>query len=518
MAHGDDARRAPVDGLIAVVDIGSNSIRLVVFDARGRALWPMFNEKVLCGLGRDLAVTGALDPDGVALALTNLVRFTRVAEAMGVGRIDLLATAAVRIASDGAAFVAEVERVTGHKVRILDGETEARLSALGVLAGFPGAEGVMGDLGGGSLELVELKDGGTGRGTTLPLGPFQLMAISGTSSGAMRKEVDRQLEAAGWLEAVKSDEANGTFYPVGGAWRTLARIHIAQSNYPLHVVHGYTISRRDVDVLIQVISRLSQRSLARIQGVTRRRLETLPAAAVVLSRVLRRLGCKQVSFSAFGLREGHVYDSLSSARQVEDPLLAAAADIATREARFGPMGDALYDWVAPITNGASKSLRRLQRVSCLLSDIAWREHPDYRASQAVQRVLYFPFSGVTHADRVFLAYASYIRYGGGQRAKEVQSYLRLLPEDMVEAAWILGLAQRLAYRVSGATRSLLERCRLTYGKGDLCLYLPGDGSAPGGEAVERRLSNLADALGARYRMVEAGDPARAGAASRGVGS
>jgi exopolyphosphatase/guanosine-5'-triphosphate,3'-diphosphate pyrophosphatase len=395
-------------------------------------------------------------------------------------------------------------------VRVLDGETEARLSALGVLAGFPGAEGVMGDLGGGSLELVELGGSGAGRATTLPLGPFQLMATSGGNTGAMRKEADRRLESAGWLESGKGEDGPGTFYPVGGAWRTLARIHIAQSNYPLHVVHGYTISRRDVDALVQVISRLGQRSLARIQGVTRRRLETLPAAAVVLSRVLRRLGCKQVTFSAFGLREGHVYDTLSAARQVEDPLLAAAADIATREARFAPMGDALFAWTAPLLAESPKPLRRLQHASCLLSDIAWREHPDYRASQALQRVLYFPFSGVTHADRIFLAYAAFIRYGGGPRAKEVLPFLRLLPEEMAEAARVLGLAQRLAYRVSGATRALLERCRLTYGKDELRLFLPGDGSAPGGEAVERRLANLADALGAPYRMVEADEATHAG--------
>jgi len=513
MAGGDDRQTAPIDGLIAVVDIGSNSIRLVVFDARGRALWPIFNEKVLCGLGRDLAVTGALNPEGVGLALTNLVRFTRVAAAMGVGRIDLLATAAVREACDGAVFVAEVERITGHKVRVLDGQTEARLSALGVLAGFPDAEGVMGDLGGGSLELVELVNGGTGRAMTLPLGPFQLMATSGGNAGAMRKEVDHQLEAAGWLDSDRTGDGVGTFYPVGGAWRTLARIHIAQSNYPLHVVHGYTISRRDVDSLVQVISRLGQRSLARIQGVTRRRLETLPAAAVVLSRVLRRLGCKAVSFSAFGLREGHVYDSLSAARQEEDPLLAAAADIAAREARFAPMGDALFEWTAPLFAEGPRGCRRLQHASCLLSDIAWREHPDYRASQALQRVLYFPFSGVTHAERVFIAYASFIRYGGAQRAKEVLPFLRLLPEEMAEAARVLGLAQRLAYRVSGATRTLLVRCRLTYGNGELCLMLPGDGSAPGGEAVERRLENLAEALGASYWMIEAGEATRTGTGS-----
>lgn len=513
MADGGDPHTAPVDGHIAVVDVGSNSIRLVVFDARGRALWPMFNEKVLCGLGRDLAVTGALNPEGVELALTNLVRFTRVAEAMGVRRIDLLATAAVRIANDGARFVAEVQRVTGHEVRVLDGETEARLSALGVLAGFPGAEGVMGDLGGGSLELVELSGGGAGRATTLPLGPFQLMANSGGNAGAMRKEVDRELAAAGWSDVVRNGDGVATFYPVGGAWRTLARIHIAQSNYPLHVVHGYTIARRDVDALVQVISRLGQRSLARIQGVTRRRLETLPAAAVVLSRVLRHLGCKRVCFSAFGLREGHVYDSLSAARQVEDPLLAAAQDIEAREARFDPMGQALFEWTAPLRAEAPKTLRRLQQASCLLSDIAWREHPDYRASQALQRVLYFPFSGVTHAERVFLAYACFIRYGGGPRAKEVLPFLRLLPDEMTEAARILGLAQRLAYRVSGATRDLLERCRLTYGNGELCLWLPGDGSAPGGEAVERRLANLADALGASYRVIEAGESKHAGAGS-----
>ncbi|HEY5598317.1 MAG TPA: Ppx/GppA family phosphatase, partial [Kiloniellales bacterium] len=345
------ALRAPVAGSdpaaagpVAVIDVGSNSIRLVVFSGLNRGATTVFNEKVLCGLGRGLAGNGRLYPQGVAMARQNLMRFTRLAKAMGARRIDLLATAAVREATDGSAFVAEIEELCGQAVQVLDGTEEARLSALGVLAGFPAARGVMGDLGGGSLELVELTDSGVGRSTTLRLGPFALMERFAGDPAAMRAEIDAQLAASGWSVDGKSMAATDTFYPVGGAWRSLARIHMQQSGYPLHVVHGYPMRRAQVDDLSQVISRLGRRSLAGIEGITRSRLETLPAAAEVLRRVLRALRCRSVVFSALGLREGHLFDLLSPEERLRDPLLDVAADIARRTVRFDMQGEDLLAW------------------------------------------------------------------------------------------------------------------------------------------------------------------------------
>lgn len=491
-------------GPLAVIDIGSNSIRLVVYSGLVRGALTLFNEKVLCGLGRGLAQTGRLNPDGVVLARQNLVRFTRLAAAMGVGRIDLLATAAVREAEDGPAFAAEVEQLTGLPVAVLSGEEEGRLSALGVVAGLPGASGVMGDLGGGSLELVELTDGGVGRSSTLPLGPFNLMARHGADTAAMVRTVDETLKADGWLDAGKKHKER-TLYAVGGAWRNLARIHIEQTRYPLNVVHGYTMRRGEVGDLARVMSGLSKRSLARIKGVTKQRLETLPTAASVLQQVIRVLGCREVHFSAFGLREGHVFDLMPAAEQARDPLLAVSAEMARREARFGHMGDVMLAWTDPLFENESAAEQRLRHASCLLSDIAWREHPSYRAPQALYRILHYPFIGLGHRERIFLGYAVYLRYSGpgGRGGEAVAPYVGVLSAAEQARAEILGLAQRLAYRVSGATRAVLEQTRLALGdNGTLQLALPDDGSVPGGEAVERRLAALADALGRKPLIVE----------------
>jgi len=491
-------------GPVAVIDVGSNSIRLVVFSGLERGATTLFNEKVLCGLGRDLAGSGHLHPRGVEMARQNLVRFTRLAKAMGARRIDMLATAAVREATDGSAFVAEIEDLCGQPVHVLDGVEEARLSALGVLAGFPGARGVMGDLGGGSLELVALTDGDAGRSTTLRLGPFALMERFAGDRSAMRTEIDAQLAESGWGGEGESEAGPNTFYPVGGAWRSLARIHMQQSGYPLHVVHGYPMSGSQVNDLSRVISRLSRRSLAKIQGIARPRLETLPAAALVLNQVLRTLRCRNVVFSAFGLREGHLFDLLGAAERARDPLLAVAADIAGRAARFETIGDDLLTWTDCLFAGESATERRLRLAACLLSDVAWREHPDYRAGQAFTHILHYPLSGIGHRERVFLAVAVRARYGGAAKGREVAPFLNLLEPRAAHRARVLGLALRLAYRVSGATAPVLKRSALAYDKtvGALRLSLPSDGSAPGGEAVRRRFDELAKALDARQATIE----------------
>ncbi|RMD62326.1 MAG: Ppx/GppA family phosphatase [Alphaproteobacteria bacterium] len=493
-----DAPPGPGTGPIAVVDIGSNSIRLVVYSGLERGALTLFNEKVLCGLGRGLAHSGRLHPDGVALARRNLVRFTRLAAAMGVARIDLLATAAVREAADGAAFVAEIEALCGHPVKVLSGAEEGRLSALGVIAGLDAVDGVMGDLGGGSLELVELRGGEVGARATLPLGPFQLMERCGDDFRAMANLVDARLDTVPWLESAACGCAS--FFAVGGAWRSLARIHMDAVGHPLRVIHGFAMCRREVDDLAAVIAGRSRRALARVKGVTRERLETLPAATVVLRRVLHRLRGPRTRFSALGLREGYLYDLLPAAERARDPLIAQCADIARREAHFDPMGEAVFAWSEVLFAGALGAALppRLRRASCLLSDISWRDHPDYRAVEALFRILHYPFIGIDHAARVALGYSAYIRYGGAARGAVVAPYLPLMPGEVRRAARILGLAQRLAYRVSGATAAILARSRLVRATGgrELHLVLPDDGSAPVGAAVERDLHALAEAVDA----------------------
>jgi exopolyphosphatase/guanosine-5'-triphosphate,3'-diphosphate pyrophosphatase len=477
---------------VAVVDIGSNSIRLVVFDRISRAALPLFNEKVLCGLGRGLDARGRLDESGARLALDNLARFVRLARAMHVSRIDLLATAAVRDAANGAEFVAEIRRRCRVPVRVLSGEEEARLSALGVISGIPEADGFMGDLGGGSLEVVVLDHGKLGAHATLALGPVRLMDETIADRESARTIIDRHLGAVPWLDRMRGRN----FYPVGGAWRSLARLHIEQTGYPLHVIHEYSINRRQAEDLVRVIGRLGRRTLASFAGVSKRRVETLPFAALVLERLLRIAMPNRIVFSAFGLREGHLFAQLPRAQRAADPLIVACSEIARAEGRFGNVGALLQAWIDPLFQDDNPTERRLRLAACTLSDIGWRDHPDYRAAQCFSRILRLPVPGIDHGGRISVALAIFARYGGEDEAAGMERLLGML-DDTARRHWFnVGLALRLAHAVSGATPNILRRTGLRLEDGRLALLLRRGDAMLNGEAVERRLDALGRALGA----------------------
>ena len=154
---------------VAVIDIGSNSVRLVIYEEMARSLVSIFNEKTMCGLGREVQSSGLLAPDAVAKALTSLRRFRALCRIMKVGRVHAIATAACRDASNGPEFIAKAEQICRVRIEILSGPREAQLSALGVVSGIHRPDGIVGDLGGGSLELVDISGHRVRKGVTLPL-------------------------------------------------------------------------------------------------------------------------------------------------------------------------------------------------------------------------------------------------------------------------------------------------------------------------------------------------------------
>ena len=477
------------DSRVAVIDIGSNSIRLVVFDGVKRAPSTVFNEKVLCGLGREVASTGKLSREAVEMALPNLERFVRLSRAMGIGRVDLLATAAVREAADGADFAVEVEKRCQEPVRILSGLEEARLSALGVLAGTPQADGIMGDLGGGSLELVDLKNGEVERAITLPLGPLRLMDICGRDQAAIVKEINKHLSKVDWL----LEGSGRSLFPVGGAWRNLVRLQMERGKYPLHVIHGFGLRRAQARALARLVGGLTPETLKGVKGVSKRRLEALPYGALVLDRLLAKTKCRQVHFSSYGLREGFFFDQLSAKERAQDPLLEMVRQMAEHETRFPDLADTLVAWTDSLFQSEGMEDRHLRVAACHLSDISWREHVDYRAEQAFRRVLYSSIVGVDHPGRVFIAFTLFVRYGGRTTDRRVANVLTLLSDEQVRQARILGLALTLAYRLSGATAKLLRHSRLYRDGTEIQLDLPADGSLPDGEAVRKSLNALREA-------------------------
>ena len=482
------ARRAgPRGGPIAVIDVGSNSVRLVVYDGASRAPAYMFNEKVACGLGAAIGETGRLAPNGVAAALATLRRFAALADRMKVAALDAVATAAVRDAADGTDFVRRVEAETGLRLRVISGDEEARLSAVGALVGEPMATGAVADMGGASLELAEIAEGRVGARLSLPLGPQRLAGLTGA---ALRRRIDAVLDEASETVSL----ADAPLFLVGGAWRAVAKIQMTRQNYPLQVLQGYRLPAAEAADAAGWIARRTPEALKATPGVSSGRAQTAPLAAAVLGRILARLKPSEIQISAFGLREGVYFEQLPRALQAEDPLIEGCRRLERIQARFPGFGEELAGFLAPILAGWSPRERRLARAACLLNDVNWRAHPDYRALSCFETVTRANLGGLDHADRVFLGFALMNRYGGGARSADVEAALGLLEAEARGRAKALGRGMRLGAMISASTPGALGAARLEAGSGRLSLTLGPALADLGGAVVEKRVAALADAL------------------------
>jgi exopolyphosphatase/guanosine-5'-triphosphate,3'-diphosphate pyrophosphatase len=483
--------RTPDTTRRAVVDLGSNSVRLVVFEGSSRNPVPIFNEKAVLRLGRGLQATGRLNEDGTNQALTVMNRYAAIARAMQADPFEVLATAAVRDALNGPQFIAQLQaRLPGIPITVLSGEQEAELSAAGLLCGIPDAHGLLADIGGGSLELVRLDRGQRTHARTLRLGVIRLAERAGGDPTRGRAIAEADLAAETWLPEM----AGRDLYAVGGAWRALARIHIAQTNYPLTLLHHYTISREEARDLAGLVATASRRQLEKLPGIPRRRVDDLPFAAVVLRRLLRISGVRRVIFSANGLREGWYMRHVAAAQRNQDPLLAAGHDYARRFARDPALPPALLAWTNPLFPNDSGEPRRLREAACWMSDIGSRDHPEYRAEQAFLRILRQPGIGLDHQARAFLGLTLALRYEAEPDAAFLQPARQLLAPDAIRRATVLGVALRLAYTLSAGTAQLLTGTRLALGT-RLTLELAEGSGVFAGESVTRRLDRLAETLG-----------------------
>jgi exopolyphosphatase/guanosine-5'-triphosphate,3'-diphosphate pyrophosphatase len=489
--HGTRDTGPPRDA--AVIDIGSNSVRLVMYRLEGRAIWTVFNEKVLAGLGADLTETGRLAPDGVEHALAALKRFKAVLEAARPTEVFVVATAAVREASDGPTFVRRLKKDAALSVRVLTGEEEARYAALGVLAGQPDAEGVVGDLGGSSLELVRVAKGTPAKGVSLPLGAFALRGADGFDLGRARAKTAKILDSA---RAAFSAE---TLYAVGGGWRNLALLQMRLADYPLQIVHQYEISASAALEAARFIARQSKGSLERIEGVSKRRLDTIPYAAVVLEGMIERLGLKRISISAFGLREGLLLESMPARTRALDPLVEGCGALGARQGVSEDIGPALEAWLKPVFSALEPMFGArdptLIAAAARLADLGARLHPDHRADLVFEQVLRAPIAGMNHAERAFLATALFARHTASPSPPQPRILGRILTDERLERALALGAAMRLGCDLSGRSGELLSRSTLAVA-GD-ALALTADGRWADmllGEQTAKRAAQLADRL------------------------
>ncbi len=482
---------------VAVLDIGSNSIRLVIYEHHGRVLTPIYNEKSSAGLGRGIAIAGRLSVEAIDRALRAIRRFALVVRLMHVGRFYVLATSAAREADNGAAFTTEVEAITGVSAKVLSGAQEAHFSALGVLAGINGFEGVVGDFGGGSLELAALDSTGEISGETHALGAIRLQDDAGPSlSKAARIVRDRLAHSD-----IVGQSAGKTFAAVGGTWRSFAKLHQIRSHYPLHMVQHYTIDAEQATTLCDLIvsADKGRRVLAGISDISPARRELLPYGALVLSEVLRQGGFGEVVFSALGVREGYLFAQLSEAEREADPLLTGAGEMAQLRARSPLHASDLITFTDTFFDATdiaeTKAEKRMRAAACLLSDIGWRGHPDYRGEQSVDLVAFGSMTGIDHKERAFLAQVLAVRYMSLKYKSANAAVMELAGEMAGRRARLLGTLFRLAYPLSAGMPGVLDRLGFAVIDDRLILDVPREWEFLAGERVRNRLRALADEAG-----------------------
>ncbi len=481
---------------VGVIDVGSNSVRMVVFDGAARSPAYFYNEKIMCALGAGLAETGRLNPEGRARAMSAVHRFKAVAEGLGLPPLSTVATAAVRDASDGQDFYDQVADETGLKVRVINGDEEARLSAQGVLLGWPGSYGLVCDIGGASMELAEIADGEVGKRLTSPLGPLKLRDIKGGKKGRqthIKQVISEMRDAMG-------PQRNRLFL-VGGSWRAIAKIDMVRRGYPLRVLHEYRMTSKSVSATAKFIAAHSLDELRAISGISAARMSLVPYAAEVLKRLVRTFRPHDIAVSSYGIREGLLYEQMPQKLRDRDPLIEACYFTEAKDARMPGFGSRLYQFVRPLFARCPAERRRIVRAACLLHDVSWRAHPDYRAEVCFDAATRANLGGLTHQERIYLGLALLHRYRNKRDGTSLDRLIELLSEEDRQQAEILGKAMRFGAMMW--THDMVAPGSLKWAprRRHLELRLTADSLPLYGEVAEARLSSLANALGAGLSVV-----------------
>ncbi|HWJ71392.1 MAG TPA: Ppx/GppA family phosphatase [Sphingobium sp.] len=479
--------RGPQDRRTAIIDIGSNSIRLVVYDGPRRVPFILFNEKVLAGLGAEIGRSGRIGPEAMVRALAAIERFVYLCEQMAVDDLRCVATAAVRDASNGPLLVERAAEL-GLDVRTLSGAEESATSALGLLSGIPDADGIVGDLGGGSLELARVRGGKLECAVSLPLGVFRVAEIKRKDSQALSDRLEALLVERG----VADLERGLPFYLIGGSWRELARLNMQLTSYPLPILHHYDMTPDRPDILMQWLRRASRADLKAMPALSGARLPTLPDAARLLCALVERFASSRLTVSAFGLREGLLYAELPADMAAQDPLLSAARVEGAVQGRFVGHGDQISGWIAPVFVDDPPALARIRHAACLLADVGWRANPDFRAERGLDFALHGNWAGISAAERAAMGQALYANFGGTGIAPTLPM---LADPALLERATQWGLAIRLCQRLTGGAEGALRGSSIMVQDGTLILRLQRASASLAGEAIDRRLRQLGQAMG-----------------------
>lgn len=468
----------------AVIDIGSNSVRMVVYHAPARVPVPLFNEKYYCALGKGLANTGFLSAESMALAKQAVARFTVMAKRLAVSELNIIATAAVRDARNGAHFVRDLEMSLGIDIDIISGEREAELAAKGALASIYKPVGITADMGGGSIELAYINCDHIEKQSSFELGTLRLVDDSNNNPHVMHDLIRREINQVEWLAEVGAK----TIYAIGGSFRSIAKMHMKKTNYPLPILHEYRLSRKTIESMARSLKSLSTEQIALLPGVPDERAITILPAVLMLHQIMQTAHADQVVFSVTGIREGLIYDQLSPDLQEQDPLIASAYDLASLAGRKGAYAKELFDWMKPLFKREAQTHQRLRMALCVLSELAWTVDPNFRSEWAFLRVVQSAMKGMNHRERVTLATALYHRYQNKWKLDRPE--VKLLDEYDKLWARCVGMAANLAFHLSGGKHGNLHHARLVVEGNAVSLKLDDEASPLRTDTVEKRLEGL----------------------------
>ncbi|GAB4349961.1 MAG: exopolyphosphatase [Oricola sp.] len=462
----------------------------------------LFNEKVQCGLGRGIAETGNMNETAVRNALDALRRFRALADQARVERLIVLATAAAREAGNGPAFIEDAERILRQQITVLTGREEALYSAYGIQSAFRDIDGVMGDLGGGSLEIVDMKGKEIGEGMTLPIGVIRLSERAGGDLKQAVKIARADLKQAAFLKK----GAGRAFYAVGGTWRNLAKLHMAATGYPLHVTHHYEMDAAGAVGFLNRVGRNNVEKMPGIDDVSRSRRSLLPYGAIVLAEIVRAMKPQKVIFSSAGVREGYLYGLLDEETRDRDALIEAAEELSVLRSRSPRHARELAAWTGNAFRAfgidETEDEARYREAACRLADISWRAHPDYRGDQALNVIAYGSFTQIDHPGRAYIALANYFRHDGLKNATLAPEIRKITSDRIWDRSRYLGAFFRVAYLFTAAMPGVIGDITWSENEdGSMRLILPRRLAELYGSRPLGRVNQLAKTLNREISLV-----------------
>ena len=451
---------------VSIIDIGSNSIRLVAYDKINRVPRMIYTEKVFCSLAKNLDIDNSIPKKNYKKTINAIKRFYKISLDIKSSELFIFATAAIREADNGFILKNEIENITNREMIILSENDEVKLSTQGLISSFPSANGIMADLGGGSLELSLLENGKLKKFTSLKIGVVRLLNEFSKNKNKCLINILKKLNQVKWLDKFKKTN----FYAIGGSFRSLANVNIWNNKYPLSIVQGYAINSIEIKKLLNLSSTIKAKTIKLIPEIENERIKTIPVASIILDNLIKKIDPKKMIFCSQGLREGFLYSLLDKKTKKIDPLIFTAKKMAKNFNNSFFDGESIFKWLSPIFVNENENFKRLRLAASYLSELSyWHNFKDMESDYALNTVLYYPFLSLTHEQRIFLGLTIYTACGGKINRPNILKYIKLLKKDAINAACILGNGIKLAYTVSGGLYRNLHDYSLSVSNNEIFL-------------------------------------------------